>query len=824
MSHSRSIIFFRFRIKKQYKHKPVHLYNWNQPIRHIDSYILTVIKRKKSHTQSDDSPDDEEGYPFLIDAPDNRGQHDFCKNLLVNLFEPGISPCKAEFPDIKIKRQIIEHYLKDICNLTQQYGIYTIEFSTPNTNHRKYVIQTDDLELEFSKLFLEYIKSLQYHNSQRANSIFTNEVFAIIYTYISIFEKTEFQSISPTETSKHTKVRNEIALFSTFLHIIKEYFTKDDVSQRTKHDLQKFLSWFRIDYFTHNLDLISQARKNFRPQNSNVDTAITEQSDYVWYPEWSHPTFINIPQSISSQAISKISYHRDYVKVIPLTIDATPLIYNTFLPDTRNNSLNSTVIHNENLNGTRNRTQQDIQTPSHFINEEIVQTTTTTQQSISPIHPNLTTPRNTNTSLAQVTLQSTVKPSVAPKYSYMDYQTYRPMTVPSKTRKSFTGNTFAEHNYNYAHKQRTNQPPRKNTQNLNHVCSHYWNLPKTSTNSVNFPDNSQPIQDYTENYPFFQQNKNNQHTPFNTNYLSSDEDDYHQPDMFAPYTKEYRTQRPRQPQPSRNMKIYPQNPTDVQHPQQMHIQNPFNIQSFQPIQPQNPMSMHFYQPTQMQNEIPLPYYLQQHEITKNQLSNFSQMPNAAESLQMTMNPYLMGGSSITSNKPLMVFTGTDPEYSVEDYLNAVTANLILNIGPEPINTPLHQNWIHRRTALIQTTLVGAAQKWFPVLPIERKTDWKRFTQEISKMFDSERNKQHQRVLCNEIRRLPNETIKQLAVRIETLVRKACSLNTLDYKKNKNDRNFNDDLNTSIKENSNKKESISSFLNSRARFRFSKTSR
>ena len=736
-----------------------------------------------SHTQSDDSPDDEEVYPFLIDAPDNRGQHDFCKNLLVNLFEPGISPCKAEFPDIKIKRQIIEHYLKDICNLTQQYGIYTIEFSKPNTNHRKYVIQTDDLELEFSKIFLEYIKSIQYHNSQRANSIFTNEVFAIIYTYISILEKTEFQSISPTETSKHTKVPNEITFFSTFLHIIKGNFTKDDVSQHTKQKI-KNLAWFIIDYFTHNLDLISQARKNFRPQNSNDDTAITEQSDYVWDPEWSHPSFINIPQSVSSQAISTISYHRDYVKVIPLTIDATPLNYNKFLPDTRNNSLNSTVIHNENPNGTRNLTQQDIQTPSHFINEEIVQTTTTTQQSISPIHPNSTTPRNTNTSLAQVTLQSTVKPSVAPKYSHMDYQTYRPMTVPSKTRKSFTGNTFAEHNYNYAHKQRTNQALRKKTQNLNHVCSHYWNPPKTSTNSVNFPDNPRPTQDYTENYPFFQQNKNNQHTPFNTNYLSSDEDDYHQPDIFAPYTKEYRTQRLRQSQPSRNMKIYPQNPTDVQHPQQMHIQNPFNTQSFQPIQPQNPMSMHSYQPTQMQNEIPLPYYLQQHEITKNQLSNFSQMPNAAESLQMTMNPYLMGVSSITSNKPMMVFTGTDPEYSVEDYLNAVTAILILNIGPEPMNTPLHQNWIHRRTSLIQTTLDGAAQKWFSVLPIEIKSDWKRFTQKFSKMFDSERNKQHQRVLCNEIRRLPNETIKQLAVRIKTLVRKAYSLNTHDYKNTK----------------------------------------
>ena len=71
----------------------------------------------------------------------------------------------------------------------------------------------------------------------------------------------------------------------------------------------------------------------------------------------------------------------------------------------------------------------------------------------------------------------------------------------------------------------------------------------------------------------------------------------------------------------------------------------------------------------------------------------------------------------------MRFTGTYPEYSVEVYLKAVTANLILNIGPEPVNTPLYQYWIHRRTALIQTTLDGAAQKCFSVLPIEIKSDW-----------------------------------------------------------------------------------------------------
>ena len=88
------------------------------------------------------------------------------------------------------------------------------------------------------------------------------------------------------------------------------------------------------------------------------------------------------------------------------------------------------------------------------------------------------------------------------------------------------------------------------------------------------------------------------------------------------------------------------------------------------------------------------------------------MPNAAESLQMAMNPYLMGGASISSKKQLLVFLGTDSEYSVEDYLNAVTAKVILNIGIEPVNTPLHQNWIHRRTALIQSTLDGTAQKLF----------------------------------------------------------------------------------------------------------------
>ena len=75
-----------------------------------------------------------------------------------------------------------------------------------------------------------------------------------------------------------------------------------------------------------------------------------------------------------------------------------------------------------------------------------------------------------------------------------------------------------------------------------------------------------------------------------------------------------------------------------------------------------------------------------------------------------MTPYLMGGSFVTSYKPLMVFTGTDPKYLVEDYLKVVRASLILKFSPEPVNRAVHQNWIQRSTALIQTTLDSTAQK------------------------------------------------------------------------------------------------------------------
>ena len=82
------------------------------------------------------------------------------------------------------------------------------------------VNQTDDVDIEFSKLFAEYIKNIQHQNSQRANSKFINNVFALIYSYLSILEKTETESTSPVQTSRHTNVRKKrnCRILSIFKH------------------------------------------------------------------------------------------------------------------------------------------------------------------------------------------------------------------------------------------------------------------------------------------------------------------------------------------------------------------------------------------------------------------------------------------------------------------------------------------------------------------------------------------------------------------------------------------------------------------------------
>ena len=149
---------------------------------------------------------------FLIHPQaEARGQVQLCKNLMANLFEKGDSPCTNDFPDVKINRQFHDHYLKGICNLTSQYRIYTKETISPNAFHDKYLIQTDDVDIEFSKVFTEYIKSIQHQNSQKANSKF---IYLKLFIYIRIKRTSKRFNNSNILTYNHT-TRNKF-IFKIF--------------------------------------------------------------------------------------------------------------------------------------------------------------------------------------------------------------------------------------------------------------------------------------------------------------------------------------------------------------------------------------------------------------------------------------------------------------------------------------------------------------------------------------------------------------------------------------------------------------------------------
>ena len=67
------------------------------------------------------------------------------------------------------------------------------------------------------------------------------------------------------------------------------------------------------------------------------------------------------------------------------------------------------------------------------------------------------------------------------------------------------------------------------------------------------------------------------------------------------------------------------------------------------------------------------------------------------------------------------FDGTDPAYTVDEYLNSIVAAMIFSSGIEP-NKPGHHQWKVKRAALIIHTLQVPAQKWYSTLPSETKLD------------------------------------------------------------------------------------------------------
>ena len=62
--------------------------------------------------QNEDKPENSVLSFLIFPLTEPRGQIEFCQNLNANLFEKGESPCTKQFPDVKINRHFIDHYLK----------------------------------------------------------------------------------------------------------------------------------------------------------------------------------------------------------------------------------------------------------------------------------------------------------------------------------------------------------------------------------------------------------------------------------------------------------------------------------------------------------------------------------------------------------------------------------------------------------------------------------------------------------------------------------------------------------------------------------------
>ena len=163
-------------------------------------------------------------------------------------------------------------------------------------------------------------------------------------------------------------------------------------------------------------------------------------------------------------------------------------------------------------------------------------------------------------------------------------------------------------------------------------------------------------------------------------------------------------------------------------------------------------------------EPPLPFYKQQ------TLMSINEEPQTEQNIS--------SGSVPTTIRP---FDGTDPAYTVEEYLNSIVAAMIFSSSIEPVNKPGHHQWKVKRAALILHTLQGPAQKWYSTLPSETKLDWETFCKEFSDMFDSEKSKQQAKIVLQQLQKHTNESLRSLALRIETLVKTAYSLYTEDYR-------------------------------------------
>ena len=241
----------------------------------------------------------------------------------------------------------------------------------------------------------------------------------------------------------------------------------------------------------------------------------------------------------------------------------------------------------------------------------------TTQQIVSPIHPTLTNSKIKNAAFPQTTIQSTVKPSVIPKYSQIDYQTFEPVTTTRQTKNesTFDRNIFSDHNSNFFANSKTTKSPYINSQSQSQTQKYNRNVPQQASHTVFFNNQPQATLHRSAVYPFSSKTKTKKHHIRNQLHCSEDEKYYNQNQQRFNTNQQNNNWNIDQPDTIYQPDLFEPNTPNEQTPQTRHNPTSYNNN----FQPQNSGNIQSYQPTQMQNKIQLPNYLQQHEITKTQL-------------------------------------------------------------------------------------------------------------------------------------------------------------------------------------------------------------
>ena len=95
---------------------------------------------------------------------------------------------------------------------------------------------------------------------------------------------------------------------------------------------------------------------------------------------------------------------------------------------------------------------------------------------------------------------------------------------------------------------------------------------------------------------------------------------------------------------------------------------------------------------------------------------------------------------------LRPFDGNEPTYTAEDFLNAITANMIITAGPEQADSPHQEAWILKRIA-----------------------SWQALCREFQKTFDNQKSQTKAKLLLERITSASGKLTEILALRIEQIL-------------------------------------------------------